>query len=61
MTAPPAPRPSFFAFAIIDVTAAPHALVGVELSRSDARKKIEWREDGDSLRIRRAKIITYDS
>lgn len=61
METPATPRPSFHCYAIIDVTTAPPALVGVEMSRSDAREKLKWREDSDALRIRRARLTMYES
>lgn len=57
----PAPRPSFYAYAIVDVTTVPPTPVGVELTRSEARKKIEWLEDADNLRVRRARVSLYQS
>lgn len=57
--APPALRPSFFAYVVVDVTTTPATPLEVKLTRAEARKTIQWRADADHLRIRRAKITLY--
>lgn len=57
--APPAPRPSFFAYVVVDVSTTPAAPLEVKLTRAEARKFVEWRPDADRLRIRRAKVTLY--
>lgn len=58
----PAPRPTFYCYAVVNVnepdTAEP---LFYEKSRQEARKKIQWREDADQLRIRRARVSLYTS
>lgn len=57
----PPPRPSYYVYAIIDPRETPIKLIAVQLSRAEARKHIVWSKDADSLRIRRAKLLLYDS
>jgi hypothetical protein len=57
----PAPRPTFYAYVVVDVTAPDVKPIAVKLSRGEARKDIEWREDADNLRIRRARVSLYTS
>lgn len=59
----PAPRPSFYGYAIVDVTTDPPTPVGVELSRSAARTEIDTKPEAERapLRIRRARVTLYQS
>lgn len=59
LAALPAPRPSFFAYAVVDVSTTPATPIEVKLTRAEARKFIQWRPDADLLRIRRAKVMLY--
>ncbi|MBA3678512.1 MAG: hypothetical protein H0W74_14110 [Sphingosinicella sp.] len=60
---PPQPmrRPSFYAYVIVDITAAELTPIDVKLSRSDARKIIAWSPDADNLRIKRARVTPYQT
>jgi hypothetical protein len=60
---PPAPikRPSFYAYVVIDSTAAELTPLAVKLSRSEAREFREWHPDADNLRVRRARVSLYQS
>jgi hypothetical protein len=57
----PAPRPSFIAYAIVDVATTPPTPVGVKMSRSDARTEVNESPFRDTLRIRRARVQLYQS
>jgi hypothetical protein len=60
---PPLPikRPSFYAYVVVDGTAAELTPIEVKLSRSAAREFITWSPDADKLRIRRARVTPYQS
>ncbi len=57
----PAPRPSFYAYAIVDVATDPPTPVEVLMSRSAAREKIDQILLSTTLRIRRARVTLYQS
>lgn len=62
--APPAPlpiRPHFFAYAVVDTSTSPATPIEVKMTRAEARDFITWRDDGDTLRIRRARVTLYQS
>jgi hypothetical protein len=45
----------------VDVSTTPPTPVEVKLTRAEARKFIQWREDADRLRVRRARVSLYQS
>lgn len=51
----------YHAYGAFDVTQDPPELVMVELTRADLREKLKWREDADTLRIRRAQFKPYST
>lgn len=51
----------YHAYGAFDVTKDPPELVIVEVSRKAVREKIQWREDADNLRIRRAQFKPYQT
>lgn len=52
---------NYHAYGAFDITQDPPELVEVGKSRSEVREKIKWREDADSLRIRRARFKPYET
>lgn len=54
-------RLSFIAYAVINKAAEPPELVKVELSRKAGREFIQWHEDADDLRIRRAEVKLFNT
>jgi hypothetical protein len=59
---PPPPRPTFYCYAVVNVNAPPtDEPLFYEKTRQEARKKIQWREDADQLRIRRARVSLFTS
>jgi len=70
VTAPPKPVGLDYAYAaydIVNLTPDPKTgklrptLLFVELSRSEARKKVMFRPDADAIRIRRCSLKPYES
>jgi hypothetical protein len=63
MTTPPY-KPEdgkYHAHGAFDVTKDPPELVEVGITRKQVRDKIQWREDADNLRIRRARFRPYET
>lgn len=52
---------SFIAYAVVNKAAEPPELVKVELSRKAGREFIQWHEDADDLRIRRAEVKLFNT
>jgi hypothetical protein len=63
LLAPPQPikRPSFYAYVVVDSTAAELTPIEVKLTRQEAREFIKWRDDADNLRVKRARVTPYQS
>lgn len=57
----PAARPSFIAYAIVDVSGDALQLVDVKHSRKAGREFITWHEDADNLRIRRCEVKLFQT
>jgi hypothetical protein len=58
---PPVPpvRPKSYVYVVVDVTTIPHEIIVVKNTRKECREYIQWREDADALRIRRAELKLF--
>lgn len=54
-------RPRHYCYAIVSKDTTPPALISVHLSRSEARKAVEFDPDAENLRIRRGCLTLYES
>lgn len=65
MTLLPPPKPvrhnSFYAYVVVDPSTDPQNYLEVKMSRQEARKALEWREEADRLRVRRIRCVVYES
>ena len=64
MDTPSPNRVTFHGYILVDVSQKPPAVVkptAVHHSRQEGNAAKQWREDADSLRVRRARITIYES
>lgn len=55
------PRPSFYVYAVVDVSATPNELVEVKHTRKEGRDFVTFHPEADNLRVRRGRLTLYES
>lgn len=55
------PRPSFYVYAVVDMSEIPPALVVVKNTRKEGRDYVTYHPDADNLRVRRGRLTLYES
>jgi hypothetical protein len=58
---PATPGLKHYIYVVVDVTDPARSPLHCALSRKAAREWLEWQQDADHMRVRRASLMIYDS